>query len=222
MDILPGNQIKVVIDIDPMREKIYVRDSVVHERTAGGSIIIAQTEPPIGRSMLGKEVIITYLVRSKDEPSRYGFPARVISLIDAYKLTGGHEARAVEVVKKKKAEPYSIRMFYRVTPTERSGLRLFVGGKKVNIIDISLGGAKFSHDKNLYLEVRGVVQATLDIGGTSFKLEAMILRSWEGGSQGLSPRLRIASARFVDLDKKTENMLARKIREIEREGIIIE
>jgi c-di-GMP-binding flagellar brake protein YcgR len=100
-------------------------------------------------------------------------------------------------------------------------LRLFVDGKKVNIIDISLGGAKFSHNKDLSLEIRGVVQAALDIGGESFKLAVMILRTWEG-EQGMSPRLRIASARFVDLDRKTESALSRKIHEIEREGIAIE
>ncbi len=221
MDVLPGNQIKVVIDIDARREKIHARDSVVHERTAAGNIIIAQTEPPINRSMLGKEVIITYLVRGKNEPTRYGFPAKIIRFIDAYKLTGGHEARAVEVVRKKKPEPYSIRMFYRVTPSAKSGLRLFVDGRKVNIIDISLGGVKFSHDKDLFLEIRSVVQANLDIGGASFKIEAVILRSWEGESQGLNPRLRIASARFVDMDRKTESMLSRKIHQIEREGIMV-
>ncbi len=222
MDVLPGNPIKIVIDIDARRERIYVRDSSVHEKAENGNIIIAQTDPPITRSMLGKSVIVTYLVRGKDEPVRYGFPARIIRLVDAYKLTGGHTARALEVVKTRKPAPYSIRMFYRVTPTEKSGLRLFINDNKVNIIDISLGGAKFSHDKKTYFDIRRIVQATLDIAGTVYKFEAMILRSWEGESQGLNPRLRISSARFMDLDKKTETILARKIREIEREGIALE
>lgn len=219
MDVLPGDQIKVVMDVDPTAEKILAHDSVVHERTARGNIIIAQTDPPIVRSMLSKEVMITYLVEGRNGSARYGFPATIVNFIEAYRLKGGQEAEAIEVARKKNAVPYSIRMFYRVAPTEKSGLGLFVDGERATIIDISLGGVKFSHDKDLYLEIGRVVKANLDIGDTSFRVETMILRTWEGETQGLSSHLGVASAKFVDLDKTAENALSRKIQQIERERI---
>ncbi len=217
-DIKPGMTIKVVTEIDLVHEKIRVRNSVVYDITATGSMILAQTDPAVSKSMLHKEVTVTYLVKQKGEWHRYGFPATVTDLIESYKLSGGREVRAIEVVKKEDAAPYSIRMFYRVAPTERSGLRMFVYGRKVNILDISLGGVKFSYDKGLELEMSRVIQMRLDIGDASYKLEGMILRTWDAEDERFINHLGFASAEFIQVDTRLENALSRKIREIERES----
>ncbi len=123
--------------------------------------------------------MVTYLVKEKGDMVRYGFPSRVKEFID-YSLGSGHPVKAVVVEKIGDAAPYSIRMFYRVNPTTRSRLAMSVLGHRVNILDVSLGGTRFSFRKPLVLQSNEVVEMQLEIDGRFHTLEARILRTWIG------------------------------------------
>lgn len=217
MEIRPGVSTKIVIEIDPIRDKIRVGGSTVYD-VQGSAIILAQIEPPITKSMAHKQVVVTYLSREKGDLIRYGFAAEVIEVID-YAITSGEQVKAVVVNRTGDCKPYSIRMFYRVGPTARSRLNMSVFNTRVNLLDISLGGVRFSYTKPLVLESDSIIDTRLEIDGRFHSVEAHVLRVWTGEGQGFDRRLSFASAEFVDLDKTMEHALSRKIHDIERESL---
>ena len=124
--------------MDVIRERITVKDSTVYD-VEEPTIILAQTNPPVLKSMLHKEVIVTYLT----DTVRYGFTAELVEFID-YRLDSG-QVEALVVKRTGPEKPYSVRMSYRVGPTGQSNLSMSVFANKVDIIDISLGGTKFAY-----------------------------------------------------------------------------
>jgi hypothetical protein len=217
MNIRPGTSTRVVTEIDPANDKIRVGSSLVYD-ARGSTIILAQTDPPVPKSMLGGQVIVTYLVKEKGDLVRHGFPARVCEFVD-YDLNSGQFAKAIAVEKTGEPSPYSIRMFYRVTPSEKNRLTMSILGKRVNIVDISLGGARINYSKPVALHPDTVFPVRLEIDGRFYDLDARVLRVWfvEGHTVG---RLHhFASIEFAEIDKNLETALSRKIHDIERLAI---
>ena len=191
---------------------------MVYEADDGPSMILAQTDPPILKSMVDKEIFVTYMAREKKGMARFGFGARVTGFIESYKLNSSLEVAAVTVKKVGDACPYSIRMFYRVEPTSKSNLSAKVFVRDVNVLDISLGGMKFSFDKTLVVDPGNAVDIYLTLDGKPHMIEARILRVWDGDPGRSPPGIRFASAQFHNMARSLEAALSRKIREIEREG----
>jgi hypothetical protein len=217
MSFRPGINTRIVTEIDLAREIIHVKNSIVYEIT-GPTVILAQTDPPVLKSMLEKEVVVTYLTHEKQGPVRYGFPAKVLRFIEDYKLTSSQKVKAIELRMKAEPSPYSIRMFYRVEPTSKSNLSMSVYHKDVNVLDISLGGAKFSYDKHPVFEVGRIVQLHISIDGKAHTVEGRIQRVWEGDNERFKQELGFASVEFLNMGRTMEHALSRKIREIERES----
>jgi hypothetical protein len=217
MSIKPGSNIRLVTEIDLARERIHVKSTTVYD-VNGSFIMLAQTDPPVLKSMLHKEVIVTYLNHGKNGMARYGFPAKIMDFVDNYKLSQSQEVRAVLVSKKGEPTPYSIRMFFRVEPTSQSNLTMTVEYNDVNVLDISLGGAKFSHGRRLLLNPNTIVGITIGIDGKIHQLQARILRTWEPDNERLRGELRFTSAEFLHMDKTVEHELSRKIHQIQTEG----
>jgi hypothetical protein len=120
---------------------------------AGDRMIVAQTDPPISRTHLGKELFVTFLDRSDGQPRRFGFPAIVVEFIKEFELSSLLKVQALVLKKAGAFEEYNLRMFYRLEPPTDCGIRISVDGKGVNLIDISIGGAKFSHEKVFPFEI---------------------------------------------------------------------
>jgi hypothetical protein len=110
-------------------------------------------------------------------------------------------------------------MFFRVSPTAQSRLKMSILGNRVNILDISLGGVRFSYTGPLALKVGELVEVQLDIDNRYHRLEVCILRNWKGEDQGISQRLTLATAEFVEMSTAIDHALSRKIRSIERESL---
>jgi hypothetical protein len=217
MDIKPGSNIKLVTEVDLARERIHVKSTTVYD-VNGAFITLAQTDPPVLKSMLRKEVVVTYLKRSTNGMVRYGFPATVMEFIDNYTLSKSQEVRALVVSGRAEAAPYNIRMFFRVEPTGQSNLSMTVEHKEVNVLDISLGGVKFSHDRRLVLNPNSIARITIGIDGKIHDLQARILRTWESDNERLRNELRFAAAEFLHMNKTIEHELSRKIYEIQAEN----
>jgi hypothetical protein len=167
--------------------------------------------------MLHKEITVTYLAEEKNGPVRYGFPAVVTGFTDYYDLMSRREVRAVAVRKRAEPVPYDVRRYYRVGSTSRSGLGMSIHAKRVNIIDISLGGVRFTYDADsLELYANSVVEVRLDIGGIIRRVDVTILRTWKGKDKGLPEDLSFAAVEFVNVTRIFEQELSLKIREIER------
>ena len=72
MEIKPGMTVNIIINIDYRRETVETKNSIVHDVT-GNRIVIAQTDPPISRTNINKEVFATYLEKEGGKPARYRF-----------------------------------------------------------------------------------------------------------------------------------------------------
>jgi hypothetical protein len=212
MSIRPGLATRIVTDIDVIKERVVVKGSTVYE-VEEPTIILAQTDPPILKSMLHKEVIVTYLVNAV----RYGFTAELVEFID-YRLDSG-QVKALVMRRTGQEKPYSIRMSYRVGPTGQSNIFMSVFANKVDIVDISLGGTKFAYGMPFLLEPDDIAQIGLEIDGKVHTLEAHILRTWQEDLEDAGDDLWFASAEFVNMEGTTTGpTLLRKIRSIERES----
>ncbi|MGA2110028.1 MAG: hypothetical protein ABSH25_20565 [Syntrophorhabdales bacterium] len=218
MSIRPGAIVLlVVVDIDLRTERIDVRDSTVFD-VDGERLVLAQTQPAIKDSTLRKEITVTYLEEEKDGPVRYGFPAVVTGFTGYDDLMLRRKVGAVAVRKRGDPIPYDLRRYYRVVPTSSSDLTMSIHAKRVNVIDISLGGVRFTYDADgLELCANSVVEVGLDIGGVIRRIDATILRTWKGKDKGLQKDLSFAAADFVNLTRIFDQELSLKIREIERE-----
>ncbi len=216
MSIRPGLNVRIVTDIDETKERILVKGSIVHD-VQDPVIILAQTDPPILKSKLHEEAIVTYLVKEKDGAVRRGFTVELFEIID-YSLGSGEQVKALVVRRTGPEKPYSIRMSYRVGPTRRSNISMSVFANSVNIIDISLGGVKFTYGTPLVLMLDEIAPIGLEIGGKVYTLEAHILRTWHGDYEGARRHLWFASAEFVNMSKTVEHALSRKIHDVERES----
>jgi len=217
MDLKPGLSVRIVTELDATKERIRVKSSTIYD-VEGQTAILAQTDPPVLRSMLSRNIVVTYLFRKNEVMVRHGFPARILEFMD-YSLSSGRTVKALKVEKTGEAGPYSIRMSYRVAPTTHSKLSVTICGTPVNVIDISLGGARFSYDKSLRLQEDEVLGVRVEMDGSAYELQGRLLRTWNGMSEGLSHDLRFASMEFVKMDKSIERALSQKLQDIERESL---
>lgn len=215
MNIKPGMHIAITVDMDPLRETIDIKNSIVHD-IVDRKIVAAQTDPPLLKSYLNRTIYITYLEKEAGKPVRYGFPAKVLEFIKDYRLTSSEMTQAIVLIQEAETEQYNLRMFYRLEPPSNSGLDIYIGGEKVSIIDISIGGANFSHSRSGPLQTNETVKIVLGIDGTETKIDARVLRVREPESDRLKKSLELVSVYFLNMPGSTKNALSRKIRDIER------
>lgn len=216
MNIRPGLNINIIVNIDHMRETVDVGNSTVHEMV-GERMIVAQTDPPISRTHLGKELFVTFIDRSAGQPRRFGFPAIVVEFLKEFELSSSLKVQALVLRRAGGFEEYNLRMFYRLEPPTDCGIRIAVGGKGVNLIDISIGGAKFSHEKIFPFAIGEPVNLSLYVDDVPYAVEAKVLRVWEPENERIRKTVALASVQFTNMEAHLKNVLARKIRDVERE-----
>lgn len=216
MKIRPGTNINIVINVDHMRETIDVGNSVVHE-VRDDVLIAAQTDPPISRTRLGQEIFVTFLDRSGREMTRMGFPAVIAGFISDYELNPSVTVQALALRQAGDAEEYNLRMFFRLEPPGSCGLTISIRGKPVNLIDVSIGGARFSYERSQSLNTGDDVTLTIVMDSTAYSVKGRILRVWEPENDRIRKTIAMASVQFADMEVQVKNILARKIRDIERE-----
>jgi hypothetical protein len=216
MSIRTEDSVKIITEIDARTESVSTRDSMIYD-SDGDTLILAQTEPPIESSMLDQEVLVTYVVTDERNYVRYGIRAVIMEFLNDFQPEPGRYAQAIAVRRCSRPEPYNMRSRYRVQPSGKSGLDVFIHRKKVTVVDISLGGMRFSYDERLRLEVNKVVEVGLAIGRETHTVEARIIRIWEREAEFFKTEVRFAAAEFRNMSRRFEEELSRKIREIERE-----
>jgi hypothetical protein len=216
MNVRPGLNINIVVNVDHMRETVDVGNSIIHE-VREDVLIAAQTDPPISRTRLGQEVLVTFLDRSGGKIRRMGFPAIITGFITGYELNPSVKVQALALREAGGVEEHNLRMFFRLEPPARSGLTISIHGKQVNLIDVSIGGARFSYERSYPLKAGDDVTLTISMDTTPYSAKGRILRVWEPENERIRKTITMASMQFVDMEAHVKNILARKIRDIERE-----
>jgi len=215
MNISPGSNVDIVLDFDWSEETIDVRRATVYDLD-DEKIILSQTSPPIATYNIGKRVKVTYLVREKDGPARYCVTARVAEIVRDYKLSGSETAEAIVLIGESGHERFNLRLFYRLEPPTDSGLALFLRKEKVNILDISIGGAKFTHRKDHPVKHKEILNLILQVDKQRFDVEAQVVRILPVSGR-MARKLESVAAQFLNLDMNMKDLLSKKIRDIERE-----
>ena len=214
MDIIPGSNVDIVLDFDWLNEKIDVRRATVYDLN-DERIVLSQTDPPTARYNIGKKVKITYLLMEKDGWVRYGINGRLVKIVTDYRLSGSETVQAIVIIPEPGREFFNLRLFYRLEPPLDCGLALFLKKEEVNIINISLGGAKFTHSKDNPIMPKNRLKLILQIDKQHYYIEAQALRvSPVSGRMG--KKLEAVALKFLNLDKKIQDLLSIKIRGVER------
>jgi hypothetical protein len=216
MEIKPGMSINMIINIDNRKEIVETKNSIVHDMV-GNKIIIAQTDPPISRTKTNREVYATYLEKEGGRPVRYGFPAKIVEFIKDFELSSREKTQAVVLLREGLREPYNLRMFYRLEPPSNCGIDIFVNGIKVSILDISIGGASFSHNKIYPFKMNEETKIILVIGERASQIESKVVRVWEPENENVKRSLEFVSIQFLDMNGHIKNELGRKIQDVERD-----
>jgi hypothetical protein len=216
MEIRPGQSIRIVLNIDHIKEMTDVRSTTIFD-IVQNKLIIAQTYPPILKSKIGNAVIVTYLANGKSGIIRYGFDANILKLLSDYRLSAGNITRAAVLLRKSEPVEYNLRFFFRVEPPSSSGLALSVYRKPVNILDISIGGAKISHDRSVKFEAGKIMTVSLSIDGENFEVNATVIRTWAPEEARLVKSLEFVALGFLYTNMHLKSLLGRKLFEIQRE-----
>jgi hypothetical protein len=216
MDIRPGLPVKIVVDANHIKETNDVRNSIIFD-IVGNKMAIAQTEPPILKSRIKKTIVVTYLVNEYKEVVRYGFDATIIDLTNNYELSADNRTQAVILSKKTDPVQYNLRFFFRAEILSNSGIDMSIYRRPVNVLDISIGGAKISHNKELQLEAGRILEIKLSIDGTVFDLNAVVVRTWAPKEARMVKSLEFVALEFIDTAMQLKNILGKKIFNIQRE-----
>jgi hypothetical protein len=216
MDIRPGLPVKIVVNVDHIRETNDVRNSIIFD-IIEKKLIIAQTEPPVLKSRVNKAVVLTYLAKENKEAVRYGFNATIIDIVKDYELSADNKTQAVFLLKKTNPVQYNLRFFFRVEPPSNSGIDISIYRKPVNLLDISIGGAKISHNRELKLEPGRILSIKLSIDDAMFDLNAVVVRTWGHQEEKMAKSLEFVALEFIDTGIQFKNILGKKIISIQRE-----
>jgi hypothetical protein len=85
----------------------------------------------------------------------------------------------------------------------------------MNIINISLGGAKFTHSKDNPIMPKNTLKLILQIDKQRYDIKTQALRV-SSVSGRMRKKLEALAVQFLNLDKKIQDLLSIKIKDIER------
>jgi glutaredoxin-related protein len=216
VDIRPGMSVNIIINVDIDKEIADVRNAVVYD-VDGVGIVLSQTNPPFTKYHIGTEITVTYLVKRKEAPSRIGFSGKVINILNDYSLHSSKTVQAINIVRESELKVYDLRMHYRVSPKSNSGIHLYVGGEKLNLLDISMGGARFCHPRDNPIEPGVMIKMILTLDLERFDIEAKSVNVWYPPDAGRRADLEYVSVHFFKMDKRCSHLLSGKILTIQRE-----
>ncbi|MEN6624304.1 MAG: hypothetical protein ABFD50_22505, partial [Smithella sp.] len=141
-DLKIGTRIDILFENELSTGKAQFMKALVYD-IEETKIIISQTSPSINHDFFNNRILISFLTEVDGHNLRFGFPSRIINLIPDYKIASGQSVEALVLEPYKKTELVDFRTFFRVKPRLKSDISLIYEKEKVNLIDISLGGARF-------------------------------------------------------------------------------
>jgi hypothetical protein len=216
IDIKPGMSVNLVTDVDIGKEITDIRNAIVYD-IDGVNITLSQTNPPLTKHHIGKEITITYLNKHKDGIRRNGFSGKVLNILNDYNLYSSKSVQAIVIIREGAFRTCDLRMHYRVKPISGSGINLFVEDEKANLIDISIGGVRFCHSKKHSIAPGTIIEITITLDGQKFSLEARCINIWHSSEYEKQKDLEYVSVQFLNVDKKCSYLLSGKILTIQRE-----
>lgn len=212
-----GSRIDIVFANEIEKANAHFMKAVVYDYESKGIIIISQTSPALNRHFLDRKVIVTFLANFEKRILRFGFTAHLINLLTNYELSSNRNVEALVLKQMEEPVLMDFRMHFRVKPPSQSNVNLFFQENKVNLIDISLGGAKFTHPKSYLFHVGEEINLKLIINSAVFEMNARV-RGVSIPNQFLTHKtIQHVSVKFEYNNKDLNTSLGKAILSIERQ-----
>jgi c-di-GMP-binding flagellar brake protein YcgR len=215
-DLKIGARVDIIFENELMTSKAHFMKALVYD-IEENKLIISQTSPSLNKNSLNRSILVSFLTEVNGRNLRFGFPSRIIDLISDYKIVSGQNVEALILEPYRKAELVDFRTFFRVTPGLKSDISLIYDQEKVNLIDISLGGAKFTCSPKYSFKVDNKIKFKLLIDTKIFNLETIVREVRFPNEVEANSNLQHVSIEFDYSDRQLEAALGKEILKIERE-----
>ena len=211
-----GTRIDIVFENEINTSNAHFMKALVYD-IDNSKIIVSQTSPALNRLFLDRRIMVSFLARISSRNLRFGFPSKLLDLVSDYKIASQQNVEALILQPYKESELMDLRMYFRVTPRRQSDVSLILNEEKVNLIDISWGGARFTCPKGYLLRAADKIKIKLLIGYNVFNLDTRVRDVWTPDQLSGNTNLQYASVEFEYDNKQLEASLGKAILEIERQ-----
>jgi len=219
----PQSRLDIILDLDELTGRADVRSSMILDIT-GEHVVAAQTDPPILKSAVGREVEATMVHHDliSYESSRWGWSGQILGLNNEYRLNPKDPNSVPAAVVFLSLPPKSgikrtnIRQAYRlevVGPGERADLKISPAPAPVSLLNFSAGGLMLSTPVPPAFNLGQELAFTLTFAGdadndeASVTGQALVVRlEYEPGD-----RLARLGLKFQDLDAASTRILQKVI-----------
>jgi hypothetical protein len=214
-EIYAGMPLDIIFENEIDKPNAHYMKAVVYD-FSGRLITISQTSPALSTHFLKRRVLVTFLVKIRPRILRFGCSGILFDLLSDYVISSGNTAEALVIKRLTNPEPVDFRMYFRVKPPSDADLHMFLEEQKVNLLDISIGGAKFTYSKNYFFRPAETVKFKLLIGNVVFDIDALVRSVKPPDIHSTNRNLQYVSVEFRIEDKKMETTLGQAILNIER------
>lgn len=220
--IQPAQHLNIVFNVAEEGQLLDLRGTSIYDINSREKyFLVAQTQPPILKSMVGVSIEATFLWRSipTDDPSRYAFHTIIRNLITDYNLSRGQRVQAAELAYPDYIYQRNLRFSYRVQPISDYPITLWLEGHEnpFPIIDISEGGICFSYTKlpkGAVLKSGNKLSLILDFNGEKMiRLQGEIIRKFQKNE---FPEINFIALKFLNLALNDIRIIAVAVRNTER------
>jgi hypothetical protein len=214
-EVRAGLTLDIIFENELNRPKAHYMKAVIYD-CEKNFIIVSQTSPALSALFIGRRLLMTFLVRRDNRIFRMGFPAELINIIPDYEISSGNTVDALRCRKTGDPEPMDFRMTFRVKPPSNTDVCLFVEEQKVSLLDISIGGAKFTYPRRHVFRAGDKMIFKLIIGREMFNVDAVIRSVRHADDSAANKLLQYVSVEFRYSDRAVEASLGKAIMNIER------
>jgi hypothetical protein len=182
-NIHPLHQVDIIMNPDEWDEVPDVRPSQIQDMDSSGRLYLSQPSMPILRSQVGKLVELSFLSRFFELPAggwlRVGYRTQISDVLVNFKLNQNLLENVFLVDGPAKLRPSSVRMHYRVVPSDDLDLRLYLfpDFTALGLLDMSEGGMRFYHDSGWYFYRSRKLKLCLMTGPHKLVLDAKVVRN---------------------------------------------
>lgn len=216
--IRPRQLVDVVVDMDFAKDLIDVRRSVIEDIDPQGRVLLAQTSPPVLRSMRGRQVEVTFLTFVDDVPGgrwiRVGYRTKIQDVVPQYDLGGDYQETVIVIGPPRKFVPSTTRLANRVEPTGDMDLKVALPsmGRGVTMLDISGTGISFIHPAEMVFHAGAPIRMVVLSGPAALPLNGVVVRSRPTDNR----RVLVTAVRFEDLKPEDKRRLLQLVTEMHR------
>ncbi len=222
--IRPGQKVDLILETDLEREVIDVRPSVIQDLDRKGRVIMDQTFPRISQAKVGQMIEVTFLTKQplggQERWMRLGYRTPVLEMVEDYQLGPNLRDSVVVVDAPAELSRFTLRLHYRLVPPRERDLRLYIwpDRTKLNLVDISASGVKFTHPRIWHFTVGHPMTLAVVSGGQNLILEGRVVRSGEMHSGRFSGS-GVTAVQFGFTSQETQRKLTGLIQEMIRHNL---